>query len=559
MLARAAIVLVLTAAFAPPAAAQGTELLPGVTYDRAVSFTPHGVVVMHVITAPRPVGLYGLTPVLARGTLTGGLEPVTQIERDVSGTATTAGIEGDFFRADGRPSGAWIDHGLLEQPPLASRSSIGIDAAGTLHVDRVKLFGTWQGTGQRRTLTAINTPPGPGQTVLFTPAYGPRAPVVPGSAEAVLGSFPATAPNTDLTATVTSTGSGGGEPIPAGAAVLMAAGGAAAKLQAEARLGTAVHARLGLQPAWGGVVSALGGGPVLVRDGRAVFRSLEDFTNDQIGARTARGAVGQLADGRIVLVAVDGGRPGYSSGLTSFELAQALVRLGAVTAAGVDPGDSVTAAFDGRLLNRPSGRTERAVKEALLVQYFGIYAPEPALPLLTGEPGLTAEPLSYKVVRPSTVTATLIGPDAVPHPLEAAVQHDPGVYRFSAAAFDQEGTWRWDVSAVDDLGRTSTAERTFRYDTTLRALAVPRTAHGRLAVRFTLARAAQVQLTIQTPGGVTLRALAPVSLQPGAQSLVWDGQLPGGSRAYPGPYAAHLLVTSAVGVSELDAAFVYRR
>ena len=96
MLARAAIILVLTAAFAPTAAAQGTQLLPGVTYDRTVSFTPHGVVVVHA-----------LAPVLARGTLTGGLEPVTQIERDVSQTATAVGIDGDFVRADGRPSGIW--------------------------------------------------------------------------------------------------------------------------------------------------------------------------------------------------------------------------------------------------------------------------------------------------------------------------------------------------------------------------------------------------------------------------------------------------------------------
>jgi hypothetical protein len=157
------------------------------------------------------------------------------------------------------------------------------------------------------------------------------------------------------------------------------------------------------------------------------------------------------------------------------------------------------------------------------------------------------------------VTAALVGPDGVPHPLETAVPHDPGVYRFSAAAFDQEGTWRWDVSAVDDLGRTSTVERTFRYDATLRGLAVPPTARGRLTVRFTLARAARVQLSIQTSGGVAVRALAPVSLQPGAQSSVWDGRLPGGSRAYAGAYAAHLLVTSAVGVSDLAAAFVYRR
>ena len=558
MLARAAVILVLTAAFATPAAAQGTQLLPGVSYDRTVAFTPHGVVVMHVVTAPRPGGLYALTPVLARGTLTGGLEPVTQIERDLSATATTAGIEGDFFR-DGRPSGVWIENGLLAQPPLASRSSIGIDAAGTLHIDRVKLFGTWQGTGQRRTLTGLNTPPGPGQTVLVTSAYGPRAPVVAGAAEAMLGAFPPSAPNADLAGTVTATGVGGGEPIPPGGAVLMAAGGATAKLQAEARVGTPVHVRLGLQPAWAGVTPALGGGPILVRNGKAVFRSLEDFTNDQVSARTARGAVGQMADGRIVLVAVDGGRPGYSSGLTSFELAQALVRLGAVTAAGVDTGDSVTAAFDGRLLNRPSGRAERAVKEALLVQYFGVYAPEPSLPLLTGEPGLAAEPLSYKIVRPSTVTATLVGPDGAQHPIETAVAHTPGTYSFSATTFDREGTWRWNVSAVDDLGRTSTIERTFRYDVTLQALAVPRTARGAVRVGFRLTRPAQVTLRIETTGGIVLRALPAASLQPGAGSIRWDGRLPSGSPAFAGTYVAHVIATSDVGTSERSVLFGFRR
>ena len=559
MLRRVAIIVGLIAAFAPTAAAQGAQLLPGVTYDRTVSFTPHGVVVLHVITAPRPVGLYALAPVLARGTLTGGLEPVTQIERDLSSTATTVGINGDFVRADGRPSGVWLGGGLLGQSPLASRSSIGIDLAGTLHVDRVKLFGTWQGTGQRRTLTGLNAPPSPGQTVLFTSTYGPRTPVVAGAAEAVLGAFPPAAPNTDLAGAVTAVAAGGGEPIPPGGAVLMAAGGAAAKLQAEARIGSVIHTRLGLQPAWDGVTAGLGGGPVLVRNGKAVFRSLEDFTNDQVGSRTARGAVGQLADGRIVLVAVDGGRPGYSAGLTSFELAQALVRLGAVTAAGLDPGDDVTAAFDGRLLNRPSGRVERAVKEALLVQYFGVYAPEPLLPLLTGEPGLAAEPISYKLVRPSTVTAVLVGPDGAPHPLESGVAHAPGTYSFTANTFDHEGTWRWDVSATDDLGRTSTIERTFRFDTTLQALAVPRTARKTVRVGFTLTRPAQVTLRIEATGGLLLRALPAASLQPGAGAIRWDGKLPGGSLAFAGTYVAHLLVASDVGTSERSVSFRFQR
>jgi hypothetical protein len=423
----------------------------------------------------------------------------------------------------------------------------------------VKLFGTWQGTGQRRALAAVNAPPAPGQTVLFTSAYGPRTPAVAGAAEVVLGTFPPTAPNTDLAGLVTQTATRGGEPIPPGGVVLMALGAAAGKLQAEAKAGTTIRVRLGLQPGWAGVGAALGGGPVLVRNGKAVFRSLEDFTNDQVGARTARGAVGQLADGRIVLVAVDGGRPGYSTGLTSFELAQALVRLHAVTAVGVASGDAVTAAFDGRLLNRPSGRAERAVKEALLIQYAGVYAPTPPLPLLTGETGSTAENLAYKIVRPSTATATLVGPDGTPHPLETAVAHPAGIYSFVASTFDREGTWRWDVSATDDLGRTSTIERTFRYDTTLRALAVPRLAQKSAAVGFTLTRPAQVTLRIESTTGAVIRALPAAALQPGVRSLRWDGRLPGGTRAFDGTYVAHLVIVSEVGSSERSVSFRFRR
>ena len=563
MLRRAALLVLLAAVFAPSAHAQGTTLLPGVTYEKTVEFTPHGVAVLHVVIAPRPGdqnGLYQLVPVLAHGTITGGTEPVTQLEQDVSATATSVGIDGDLFSAtDGHPSGVVLQGGVLTHPPLAGRSSIGIDTAGGLHVDRVRFFGTWQGTGQRRTLAGINTTPAPGQTVLFTPGYGARAPTVAGAAEVVLEPFPAALPNTDLSAVVTAAGSGGGEAIPRDGAVLMAVGAAAAKLQAEGPAGTTIKSRLILQPAWAGVSTALGGGPLLVKGGKAVFRSLEDFTNDQVTARSARAAVGQLADGRILLVAVDGGQPGYSVGLTSFELAQALVRLGAVTAAGVDPGDAVSVAFDGKLLDRPSAGSERPVKEALLVEYAGVYAPQPPLSPLTGEPGRTQEPLVYKIVRPSTVTAELIGPDGVPRVLEAGVQHPAGTYSFTYGTFDLEGTWHWNVTATDDLGRRSTMDTTFRYDATLRGLAVPRTAQGRLRVRFTLSRPAQVQLSIETPGGVLLRTLPSVALQPGPQSVAWDGRLPLGSPAYAGTYVAQFAVTSAVGTSDLTATFQYRR
>jgi hypothetical protein len=562
MLSRAATVLLLTIAFAAPAHAEGTELMPGVTYQRTVAFTPHGAVVVHVVTAPRPGdenGLYALAPVLARGTISGGTERLTQLERDVSAVATTVGIEGDLFnRSDGRPSGVVLQGGLLAHPPLGSRSSIGVDTGGGLHVDRIRFFGTWQGNGQRRALGGLNDRPLPGATVLYTSAYGSRTPAVAGAAQVVLEPFPASAPNVDLSARVVAAGTGGGVAIPADGAVLAAAGGAAAKLQAEAPVGSTIHARLILQPSWAGVASALGGGPVLVKNGKPVFRSLEDFTNDQVTGRSARAAVGQLRDGRVVLAAVDGGRPGYSAGLTSYELAQALVRLGVVTAAGVDPGDSVTMAFDGALLNRPSGGGERPVKEALLVQYFGVYAPPLQLPLLTGDPGRTEEPLAYRLVRPAVVSAQLIGPDGAPHPLETAVQHAPGTYTFTSGVLDREGAWRWNVAATDALGRSSAAERTFRYDTTLRGLGVVAAA-GRATVRFVLARPARVRVQIETPGGAAVANLPAVGLTAGPAAIRWPGTLPHGTRAFPGTYVAHVFVTSDIGASDQAVSFAFRR
>jgi hypothetical protein len=555
---RLATLVLLFSALAGLARAQGTELMPGVTYEKIVQFTPHGAVVLHVITAPRPGdqnGLYQLVPALAHATVGGALEPVAQIQRDVSSQATVAGINGDFSH----PSGIVIAGGVLLHPPLQTRSSIGIDTSGALHVDRVKFAGTWKGTGQRRPLAGVNDTPGAGQVMLFTPGYGAPVPRVSGAAEVTLQSFPAAALNTDLTAAVTTVGAGGGETIPADGAVLMATGSAAAKLQSEAPVGTALTSRLILQPSWDGVTAALGGGPVLVKNGKPVFRSLEDFTSNQVASRAPRAGVGQLADGRILLVAVDGGQPGYSAGITSFELAQTLQRLGAVTASAVESGGAVTAAFDGRLLSRPSdAAAERAVKEALLVEYFGVYA-SPLLPLLNGDPSRTVEPFAYKLVRPATVTAELIDPHGVPRVLENAVAHTPGTYPVTFSAYDVEGTWHWRVQATDDLGRPSTVDQTFRYDTTLAGPMVTLPTRGSAVVRYTLARAATVHLRIETRAGVVVRNLPAVSQQAGARQLAWDGVLPQGTRAYGGPYLAHLFVTSTVGASDLTVPFTFRR
>jgi exopolysaccharide biosynthesis protein len=563
--------------------------MPGVTYEAGVQFTTHGPVSFHVLTAPRPGGLYGLKPTLARDTIL-GRETVTSMQKRVLPTATVAGVNGDFFNVnDGHPSGVVMRDGVLDHPPMGERSSVGVDAEGTLHVDRVKFFGTWRGIGQRRTLNGLNETPENGQVVLFTRAWGPIAPAIPGAVAVTIAPLPSSVPNTDLEGPVTAVTQGGATPIPPDGAVLVARGGEVApKLLAEAPVGTAFVVRLILQPEWTGIENAIGGGPVIVRDRNPVFRSFEGFSTDQLLPRNPRTAVGQLADGRIILLAVDGREAGYSVGLTNFELAQTMARLGAVSASALDAGGSTTMAFEGKLLSRPSDPSgERPVKESLNVLYYGVYTPPPVPETLTpngdGEGDTVA--LAYKIVRPSTVTAQLLGPGGATVTLEQPPPPDPvtglpappkapGTYTFTWDGLDPltgiglpEGRWLWKVTATDDQAQISTQSRVVTFNTTLESVAVkpgllrlpPKGA--KLVVSIGLKYGANAAVRVETPLGTIVRTLTRRGLAPGTRTIVWDGRF--GTRSKPlvhsGRYVAHVIVTNRYGKAELVKPFGVRR
>jgi hypothetical protein len=201
------------------------------------------------------------------------------------------------------------------------------------------------------------------------------------------------------------------------------------------------------------------------------------------------------------------------------------------------------------------------VKEALLVKYFGVYAPPPTQGLVTASSAERGEELTYKIVRPSTVTATLTSPNGTPTVLESQAAKEPGVYKFGWSTFDAEGTWRFDVLAVDDLGRQSTIQRTFQYDLTLSSLRVPRSAKQKqgLAVAFTLSRTARVALRIETKLGTTVKALPAVQLGAGESTLRWDGKITARTPAFPGSYVARVLATSEVGKMDASAPFTLRK
>src|SRR5262245_29684204 len=547
--------------------------MPGVSYERQLRFTPQGPVVVHILRAPRPGGLYALRPLLSNDSLL-GRETVTSMQKRAAASANVAGVNGDLFTFDeGLPSGMLMQSGVLEAPPHPKRSTLGITDDGSLLIDRVTMLGQWQGLGPKRALNGLNQRPGAQGISLFTPVWGDNTPQASGTVEVVLEPMPPAAPFTDLTGTVIDIKTGGGTPIPRDGAVLVARGSAANRLASESMLGGSMIVRLVLRPQWGAVVDAIGGGPLIVRDGQPVFAALEDFAPSQINPRNPRTAVGQLADGRIVMVAVDGRRSGYSIGVTNFELAQQLVRLGAVTGTALDSGGSTTMAFNGKLLNRPSDPGgERAVSESLNVFYYGVIVPQAPKPVLSpnGDGVAEIQTLSYKLVRPATVTATLIGPDRIPRETQTGLR-EPGTYRIGwsgrtpGGGFEPEGRWRWVVNALDDQGQHSKVERRFYLNRTLghlqarpTRLVVHRRLGKQLRVGFRLFHPAVVTVTIRNARGGRVKTIRR-RLGAGRRTIRWDGRYGNGVRAFTGTYTATVQAANSFGPSELERRFLVKR
>src|SRR5262249_8558429 len=301
--------------------------------------------------APKPQGLYRLMPLLSNGTII-GRETVSSMERDASAQMTTVGVNGDFFSwAGGWPSGLLIRTGIVEHQPVPGRAALGIDGRATLPTEKVRWYGRWHGPdGAWYPLAQLNEPPRQNAAALFTPVWGGDVPALKGATTVVLEPFPPTAARTDLVGTIVSVGPSQVFDVPADGAVLLARG-TAARPFAALPVGTQVTVRIPLPNDWAAITDAVSSGPTLVRNGKPIFNAGEALTPVQLHGRDPRTAIGQRADGRIVMLAVDGRRRGWSIGITNWDLAQTLVRYGCVTGFALDSGGSTTLAFDGKVLN----------------------------------------------------------------------------------------------------------------------------------------------------------------------------------------------------------------
>ena len=526
--------------------------------------------VLHVMRVPQHGGLYSLRPVLSGGTVTGS-QTVPAMQARLASRATVAGVNADFFTgATGAQNGAFLRDGVLSARPHPRRSSLAIGFDGRLIADLFRLSGSWWVPGgEAHPLEELNRPllmpPG---VALYTRNLAARTPRFRGAREIVFTSFPRAHLNGWLRGTVSEVRRGGGTAIPPGGAVMQARGFWRSIMAAEARPGVRVTVRLRIDGVPDDVADLVGGGPVLVRNGNPVQSPDEAFTADHLLRKHPRTAVGQLADGRLLLVVVEGRRSG-SVGLTHRELAEEMDRLGAVTAMGFDGGGSSTMAFNGRVLNQPSDGRLRAVASGLFVFYYGIYAPRlPRAVITPNRDGVSDSTVAAaKIVRPSSVVLTLQRPDGTVAWRYRGDRNRGVVRRAVGAPGMAEGRWRWVAEATETFsGRVSRMQRSFVVNRTLGHL---RLSKARMRVvtgkggtlRFTagVTRRSTLTVSVRSSSGRVVRVLFRGTVGRGRHAWRWGGRNASRKVVPSGTYTVRVAASNALGTVALaDAVRVVR-
>lgn len=140
------------------------------------------------------------------------------------------------------------------------------------------------------------------------------------------------------------------------------------------QIGDAVTVATSVDAQWTNVVHAVGGGDLLVENGRAATT----FELDSASKSAARTAVGIKNDGSLVFYTADGGNG--SKGLTLSELAERMGKLGCTTALNLDGGGSTSVGvqYPGYLGNTTVNRPEDGSLRACANYIFLVRKTQPA-------------------------------------------------------------------------------------------------------------------------------------------------------------------------------------
>lgn len=278
-----------------------------------------------------------------------------------------AAINGDFYDqvrgVPGRPRDLQIHRGEVVSAP-AGHACLWFDRDGTPHATNVTSSFRVRWSNGATTPIGLNQDRKDDALVLYTAAAGP-ATRTGGGTELILEAVPGSdwlplRIGRAHTARVRAAQPAGDAPLPPGTAVLSVGPALAPTLPAIEPGVTRLELLTETAPALVDVDTAIGGGPMLVHEGRAAQ------WNGLIQPRHPRTAFG-WNDQHLFLVQVDGRQEDISVGMTLQEFADYLARLGCREAINFDGGGSATLWALGNVQNSPSEGQERPGPNSLVV------------------------------------------------------------------------------------------------------------------------------------------------------------------------------------------------
>jgi len=360
-------------------------IAPSLDYAEYALKGEHGPVAVSVLSAdPREPSLRFDTAIAEDRVMSGGERTSAMGVR----THAVGGVNGDYFDI-GRtyqPQGVLMRHGELLRGPT-DRAALVLDRNGGVTFGEFTLSGSLTTPRGKFPVTQLNAWPA-GEVTVITPHFGKTLPPADGVTYAELRPLDARAGTYRVERVVKADA-----PIPPHFGVAF---GPLLKGPLP-HPGDRVVLHYGLEPAVPGAVAAIGGGPILIKDGAWY----EDPHAPAAAERDVRWPVIALArrpDHTLMLVAVDGRHPERSIGMTRPEFGDLLLRLGAMDAMALDSGGSVTlvarAPGDANVTvrNHPSDDSlERWVSDALFI-YSSAPPPTLVAPVAASTPIPEARP-----------------------------------------------------------------------------------------------------------------------------------------------------------------------
>ncbi len=312
------------------------------------------------------------TPLTMDVALAGPSMPVRAATSDIAKrNGAIVAVNGDFESLIGEPVNIFERDGQL----MRTASAPGILFAVSKNEQSVTigrptpLVTATDSDGRTWTIDRWNHGPlGVGEIAAFTPVGGTLWPPPPATCSARLLPTAPFAPSVDAQGfeqsfTVEQRGCFQTALPATGAVVLSAIPASDEALQLlSLQAGSAVTLTwsLGFTNVW----DAIGGFPVLVADGQSVVGTC---TTSFCGSLNPRTGVGVTADGKILMVVVDGRQAKWSVGVSLPKFAAIFRKLGAISALNLDGGGSSTMVVKGEVVNRPALGHQRLVSTALLV------------------------------------------------------------------------------------------------------------------------------------------------------------------------------------------------